>query len=217
MGIYFTILSVVVWGFCLRAERNITVKRKKFKLFLSILAVTACILFGCEKKEKVSLSDLKPVEEEEALPPENEQGTKETQDVTDLIVVHICGAVVNPGVYELPAGSRTYQAIQAADGFLEGARQDFLNQAAVLQDGIRLYVPTEEEAAEALWEDEGLVNINTADEEELCTLTGIGSSKARSIIAYRTRNGNFQKTEDIMNVEGIKDGLFQKIKDSITV
>jgi len=64
---------------------------------------------------------------------------------------------------------------------------------------------------------DSLVNINTAGEELLCTLPGIGSSKAKSIIAYREKNGAFQKTEDIMNVEGIKNGLFQKIKDNITV
>ena len=62
-----------------------------------------------------------------------------------------------------------------------------------------------------------LVNINTAGEDLLCTLSGVGSSRAKSIIAYREQNGAFKKIEDIMNVEGIKDGLFQKIKDSITV
>ena len=62
-----------------------------------------------------------------------------------------------------------------------------------------------------------LVNINTAGEELLCTLSGVGSTRAKSIIAYREKNGRFQKIEDIMNVDGIKDGLFQKIKDSITV
>ena len=62
-----------------------------------------------------------------------------------------------------------------------------------------------------------LVNINTAGEELLCTLSGVGSTRAKSIIAYREKNGAFQKIEDIMKVDGIKDGLFQKIKDSITV
>ncbi|MDE7403587.1 MAG: helix-hairpin-helix domain-containing protein, partial [Lachnospiraceae bacterium] len=59
--------------------------------------------------------------------------------------------------------------------------------------------------------------INTAGEELLCTLPGVGSAKAKSIISYREKNGPFEKKEDIMNVEGIKNGLFEKIKDSITV
>ncbi len=204
-------------------------KGNKLKLFLSILAISACILFGCEKKERILLTDLKPVSEETLLKEEEvmeeETGKQEEEKGPESIVIHICGAVVNPGVYELPEGSRIFQAVQAAGGFSEEARQDFLNQASVLSDGIRLYVPTMEETenipeniSEGIsGEDGGLVNINTADEEELCTLTGIGSGKAQSIIEYRTKNGNFQKIEDIMNVEGIKDGLFQKIRDSITV
>lgn len=190
------------------------------KLFLSILAVIVCMLFGCEKEKRIPLSDLRPVEEE-ILPGEEELKVQESGTGTETIVVHICGAVANPGVYELPAGSRIYQAVRAAGGFLPEAGQDFLNQAAVIEDGVKLYVPTMEESEEIseeiLWEDDGLVNINTADEEELCTLTGIGSGKAGRIIDYRTKNGNFQKIEDIMNVEGIKEGLFQKIRDSITV
>lgn len=230
-------------------------KGNKLKLLLSIPAVSACILFGCEKKERILLEDLQPVLEEamteeeaaetqsakeakEAEAPkeaagEMETGEQEDKSNTESIVVHICGAVVNPGVYELPKGSRIFQAVEAAGGFQEEAGQDFLNQAALLSDGVKLYVPTMEEMedirgnlSESFWENtsegiseenSGLVNINTADEEELCTLTGIGSGKARSIIDYRENNGNFQKIEDIMKVEGIKDGLFRKIRDSITV
>lgn len=231
-------------------------KGNKLKLLLSIPAVTACILFGCEKKERILLEDLQPVLEETILEEEaaeaqsakeaeapkeatdgEKTGEQEDKGSMESIVVHICGAVVNPGVYELPKGSRIFQAVEAAGGFQEEAGQDFLNQAALLSDGVKLYVPTMEEMediqgnfsgnlSESFWESTpeeiseangGLVNINTADEKELCTLTGIGSSKAESIINYRKNNGNFQKIEDIMKVEGIKDGLFQKIRDSITV
>lgn len=201
----------------MRAERSMTVKGNKYKLLLSIPAVIACILFGCERKEKVLLTDLKAVEEETDPSNQAVDMVNEAEDACDLIVVHICGAVVSPGVYEFPAGSRIYQAVEAAGGFSKEARQDYLNQAAILQDGSKLYVPTLEEAAEVMPEDDGLVNINTATEEELCSLTGIGSGKAKSIIAYRTEKGSFKAIEDIMNVEGIKDGLFQKIRDSITV
>ena len=200
-------------------------KGNKLKLLISIPAVIACILFGCEKKEKVLLTDISPVKEADAaVLTAEEEPLQAAEAEKELIVVHICGAVESPGVYELPAGSRIYQGIQAAGGFSSEARQDFLNQAQVLQDGIRLYVPTVDEVdSESTFEydtsseDKGLVNINTATEEELCTLSGIGSGKAQSIITYRTKNGSFKSIEDIMNVEGIKDGLFQKIKDSITV
>lgn len=155
-----------------------------------------------------------------------------------LCVVHICGAVSRPGVYTMEEGSRIYQAIEEAGGFREDASQDYLNQADLLSDGMKIYVPTEAEVEESDGAEgwlnyareesgvqeqntsltkSGLVNINTAGEDELCTLPGVGSSKARSIIAYREKNGAYHKIEDIMNVEGIKDGVFLKIKDSITV
>ena len=144
---------------------------------------------------------------------------------------------MHPGVYTLEEKSRVYQAIDRAGGFLEDADADFLNQADFLSDGMKLYVPTKEEVKAAgelpKWQDVGkntgsaveadrekedsLVNINTAGEELLCTLPGIGSSKAMGIISYREKNGSFRQIEDIMNVEGIKEGLFQKIRDNISV
>ena len=222
-------------------------KGKKYKLLSGIAAVIVCILLGCKKRETVLLTELKEEEEQEItadIPlPTEIPFREETPQPERKLVVHICGAVQNPGVYELPEGSRIYQVIEAAGGFLDEAQQDYLNQAESIRDGSRIYVPTKEEAMEALEKEgqsfitessvlyesdgeatdgnetnrDGLVNINTASESELCTLAGIGSSKAKSIIAYRTENGNFHKIEDIMNVEGIKDGLFQKIRDSITV
>lgn len=159
-----------------------------------------------------------------------------------ICVVHICGAVNAPGVYTLERGERLYQAVEKAGGFREDAQQDYLNQADLLSDGMKIYVPTRSEVQEAeegrewimapvgamsdsLSSEEGkdsekdslLVNINTAGEEQLCTLPGVGSSKAKSIIAYREQNGAYRTIEEIMNVEGIKDGVFRKIKDSITV
>ena len=157
-------------------------------------------------------------------------------------VVHVCGAVNEPGVYIMEAGSRIYQAVEKAGGFSQDADENYLNQADLLSDGMKIYVPTREEVEESgkelAWkisggsgikeadeagrEDVGkesgaLVNINTAGEAQLTTLPGVGSSKAKSIIAYREKNGAYQKIEDIMNVEGIKDGVFEKIKDCITV
>jgi len=218
-------------AFCVRAERNITVK--KTKILLSILTITVCILFGCEKKNTVYLTQY---ETEETAEQEESSGTDQEpeqeipqEEREPALIIHICGAVERPGVYELPGGSRIYQAIEDAGGFTDEADRDYLNQAKGLEDGIRLYVPTREETSQDGWTGEeaavgtgqenrpGLVNINTADEKELCTLAGIGSSKAKSIIAYREANGRYEKIEDVMKVEGIKQGLFAKIRDSITV
>lgn len=153
--------------------------------------------------------------------------------------VHVCGAVKSPGVYFMEPDARVYQAVEKAGGFEPEADKDYLNLADALFDGMKIYVPTRAEVeagGEIRWKEPGssgretpeksgskeqggsfLININTADEAELCTLPGVGSSKAKSIIAYREKNGAYRKIEDIMNVEGIKDGVFQKIKDSITV
>ena len=80
---------------------------------------------------------------------------------------------------------------------------------------MQVFVPTKGEGNEGT--ESGKVNINMATKEELMTLSGIGESKADSIIQYREQQGKFQNIEDIMNISGIKDGLFQKIKDYITV
>jgi len=171
---------------------------------------------------------------------ENRTAEQEAPVVPD-IYVHICGAVENPGVYILAAGSRVYEGIAAAGGFREDACEDFVNQAGILQDGQRLIIPTEQEAAGAdgsyrtLWQEEmrkmeetdaaggssgnaeGSVNINTATEKELSAIPGIGAGKAAAIVQYRQENGNFASIEDIMKVSGIKEGTFEKIKDKITV
>lgn len=186
--------------------------------------------------------------------------------------VHIYGAVVNPGVYELQEGSRIYQAVSAAGGFAEEACRDYVNQARQVSDGMKIWIPTEKEAAKLLTSSgdgkggtdglggssagtvnvsgpygdnagvetvgtqtvnsggagagensgvgavgSGLVNINTATVEQLCTLNGIGESRAKTIIAYREAHGNFTKKEDIMKVTGIKESSYAKIKDQITV
>jgi competence protein ComEA len=151
--------------------------------------------------------------------------TVETQvnNETSLIYVYVCGAVTNPGVYELEAGSRLYEAVDKAGGMSEEADKTYLNMARVLTDGEQVVVYTTDqvvvmvEEAKVEAEQSGLVNINTADISELTALSGIGESRAKAIIDYREKNGAFSSIEDIKNVDGIKDGLFAKIKDQITV
>jgi competence protein ComEA len=154
--------------------------------------------------------------------------------------VHICGAVADPGVYEVAAGSRVFEVLELAGGFTGEAATDAVNLAAAVADGSKITIPTvaEAEAAEAdsIWISEGdgsvstagvngsgegaltdLVNINTASREALMTLPGIGAAKADSIILYREENGGFKSIEDLMKITGIKDGVFNKIKDKIVV
>ena len=163
-----------------------------------------------------------------------------------MIYVDVCGAVANPGVFQLAAGSRVFQAIEAAGGYLPEAALTCVNRAGVLTDGQQLYILTQEEMERqgldpaemagasdgqmngsagtgqntgmtAQVQQDNRININTADEAQLTMLTGIGATRAQAIIAYREENGPFAAIEDIMNVQGIKEGTFAKIKDEIVV
>ena len=139
------------------------------------------------------------------------------------IYVHICGAVINPGVYQVPVGTRVYQALELAGGSSDDAYLSGINLADKLADGQKVYIPAEGENAEGILSiDSGgvqsvMININTASEAELMTLPGIGQSRAKDIIIYRVKNGLFESIDDIMKVSGIKEAAFEKIKDLIKV
>ena len=162
------------------------------------------------------------------------------------LVVHICGAVSAPGVYELPAGSRIIDAVEAGGGFLPEADEACCNLAEEIVDGCQIYIMTKSEScADGQREkkagiqtspdsdmqttdrnvrsnsttalENGLVNLNTADVAALMTLPGIGESRAKAIISYREQHGAFAQIEDIMKISGIKQAAFSKIKDKITV
>ena len=169
-----------------------------------------------------------------------------SSEETKTLVVHICGAVSAPGVYELPAGSRIIDAVEAGGGFLPEADEACCNLAEEIVDGCQIYIMTKTEScADGQTEkkagiqtspdsdmqttdrnvrsnsasalDNGLVNLNTADVAALMTLPGIGESRAKAIISYREQHGAFAKIEDIMKISGIKQAAFSKIKDKITV
>lgn len=149
-----------------------------------------------------------------------------TQKKSNSIFVHVCGAVKKPGVYELQSNARICDAIKAAGGLKKKAADTEVNQAQALTDGEQVCIPyktDDEESTVASGSDtssgmEGnKVSINRATAEELMTLPGIGASKAQSIIQYREEHGGFQKIEDIKNIQGIKDGVFNKIVDCIVL
>lgn len=131
------------------------------------------------------------------------------------IFVHVCGAVANPGLYGLPLGSRAADALELAGGFTQDADISYVNLAAFLEDGQQLYFPTKEER---LSEDQpSLININTADEEALKKLPGIGESRAKAILKYRKEHGAFAGTKDLLSVPGISETTWEQFKDLITV
>lgn len=166
------------------------------------------------------------LEEEETRREETTREPAESTQESKSIYVHICGAVKEPGVYELSAGDRADAAVKAAGGFLKDADEKAINLAEILSDGMQIYVPAMDEeygvAGSSLQGAKsagnfGLINLNSASMEELMTLSGIGESKALAIIQYREENGRFASIEEIKNVKGIGDGIFEQIKESITI
>lgn len=161
-----------------------------------------------------------------------------------ILYIHVCGEVAAPGVYELPAGSRMYEAVEKAGGMTSEAAQESVNLAQAIEDGQQLRIPSREEirkyqetgkdvsgllgaggaagngsesASQKSESSAALINLNTASKEELMTLNGIGAARAEAILSYREQKGGFRTIEDIMKVPGIKNAAFQKIKDKITV
>lgn len=139
----------------------------------------------------------------------------------NLLYVHVCGQVKEPGVYQLEEGARIYDAVQMAGGLTEEAWEEAINLAKVITDGEQIRIPDQTEGEFLLIEERqtesGLINLNQATKEQLMTLTGIGEARAKDIIAYREEHGGFQTIEDVMKVPGIKEAAFAKIKNEIVV
>ncbi len=170
-----------------------------------------------------------------------------SEDEHRMLIVHLCGAVRNPGVYELDIDSRVIDGINKAGGFSDDASEDSINLAMAVTDGSRIYVPTVEEAvngslppdtgtvksdmtavyvsdpalSQSVRADsgaaDGKVDLNTADADTLMTLKGIGRTRALSIIEYREEHGGFASIEELMNISGIGQKSFDKLKDEVTV
>lgn len=167
---------------------------------------------------------------------ENSQG-EEPENGGQTLWIHICGEVAVPGIYEFPKGCRLYDALVAAGGFTKDADTTHYNLVDFLVDGMQIEVPRKADTKEdgtaggGAYEsfvdygvngkgqtvDDGLVNINTASMEELQRLPGIGESRAMAIVEYRQKCGGFTEISQIMEVSGIKEAIFAKIKDLIKV
>lgn len=199
------------------------------KVYICITMIIVLTLVGCGGASQVYLesSSQETVASEQVAIEETETET-DTKESDSLCYVYVCGAVEQPGVYLLQSGDRVYEAITLAGGLTEDAAGNALNQAEPVSDGQMIQVPTKEEAAfsdagesaqepDRMQTEDGKININTASAEMLMTLPGVGQSKAESIIAYREEKGTFSSIEAIKNVNGIKDGVYNQIKDKITV
>lgn len=159
---------------------------------------------------------------------QDDDSEAEDQSIS-YIKVHVAGQVNNPGVIELESGARVEDAISMAGDLTPQGDITHINLAAILQDQDKVYIPSREEVevhpdAYGIIQGSGmegsgagLININKASAQELEQLPGIGPVKAKSIIEYRDKNGYFTKIDDIINVSGIGEKTFERIKDSITI
>lgn len=166
---------------------------------------------------------------------QNENNINEVENVvteeTKQIAVHITGEVKKSGVIYLKEGSRIIDAVDKAGGTTKNADLSKINLAYVLQDGQKVYIPNKKEQVnEYISEDSGSnistktdssirkkININTANKEELQSISGVGPALAEKIVAYRNSNGKFKKIEDLKNVNGIGENKYKNIKDSICI
>lgn len=200
---------------------------KKLTLILYMI-LGICMLGGCATKDIPSLEEAlaqkweNPMDNSTEVSSDEETGVTVSEHTSEKqIYVYVCGSVHNPGVYLLAKESRIVAAVDAAGGFLEDAAKEAVNLAAPITDGMQIVVPSQEEfsntkAYEQKMQD-GKVNLNTAQLEELCTLSGIGDAKAEAILAYRNEIGGFSSIEQLKNVTGIGESLFERIKARIYI
>jgi len=193
---------------------------KKIKLLFMVLGICIGIfivfyqVFDKEPQGDLNLDEELALETESNLEPVSVEEAKN-------IFVDIKGAVHNEGVYEAREGMRVKDIVDLAGGFIEEAEVRQVNMAERVEDEMVIYVPrigeelTEVDSNTISDKAKGKVSLNKATQEEFETLSGIGPSKAAAIISYREENGPFKKLEDLMQVSGIGEKSFEKIKDSL--
>ncbi len=152
----------------------------------------------------VSFSDAENTEKES----EKEKDVAEKKEKAGY--VHICGAVENPGIYEFYEGERLFEILDKAGGYDEEADTDAVNIAVEAKDGMQVRIPYIGESINV--SENKLIDINKASVEELCTIPGIGESRAKAIIEYRESKGGFSDIEELKEISGIKNATFDKIK-----
>ena len=214
------------------AIRSVQMKQKK-KILWMLLPVLIFVGCGTQdsilKRDQPETGSLEEQQDTETVynvesETQNEKPEQEEKSLQEWIYVDVCGAVRNPGVYRIEAGSRVFQVLEQAGGCTEEASLETVNQADLLTDGQKIRIYTKEEAGQMekkLQEEDPLlddrVDINRAGKEELMTLTGVGETRAQAILAYRETHGSFSSVEELMQVEGIKEKTYEKLKDQIRI
>lgn len=217
--------------------RDLNKKQKITIICIAVILVIAFIYY----KNIINKNNFSQIDENIEISTNEEY--KETEDKKVMIKVHVCGSVNKEGVVELEENNRVSDAIEKAGGLKENANILDINLAYMLEDGMKVYIPSVEDKSNT---EENLksniendftksvsnpenkntisnsskskkININTAMQSELETLPGIGESTAQKIINYRKDNGKFKTIEDIKKVSGIGNAKFEKIKELIDI
>lgn len=200
---------------------------RKYECFTVVIITAFLVLMffslSCGKKdEEIFLHSQEEFSESNSKAEENMKEITEASEET--LYVYICGAVLNPGIYEMKPGNRIADVLDKAGGFTKEACKTYVNLAKRVADEEKIFIPKMDEISDLsdeihYNENQGnkKINLNTADVKELKSLSGIGDSKANAIIEYRETHGKYNKIEDIMKISGIKEAMFQKIKDRISV
>ena len=223
--------------------RDLDKKQKIVVIAILVIIAGAILYYVYGNDEEQYKNEILPYEEniientiEKTKTSEMLEAEKEEE-----IIIYIAGEVNKEGVYNLPEGSRIADAIEQAEGLTEDAYTEDINLAYKLEDGMKIKIPNKSETQKQLEEQNAniedsyittesgasiqetqtktiqKVNINTASQQELETLTGVGPSIASKIVEYRKQNGLFKTIEDIKNVSGIGDNKFESFKDEICV
>ena len=152
----------------------------------------------------------------------NDKDEKAENKHDEKIFVDVKGAVKHPGVFETTKDKRVKDLIEEAGGLLDDADTSTLNLSQKVKDQMVIYVLKHGEKPKQISDSSSssntdVININTANKEQLMKISGVGKTKAEAIIAHREKNGDFKKKEDITKVRGIGKSTFEKIKDKIEV
>lgn len=241
-GIFF---GIVTAGVCYLARQPWISGEENVTKLYSGLSPDETVESSEQNNESLSGETDRIAQENDSLSGRTDRFEKEDAGIPgteEKIWVYVCGEVSKPGVYELSRDARVQDAILIAGGMTENAAGEYLNLARRVEDEERIYVCSQEEMEQRIAEGRDAsgsffeensnpalgseekeeagnhkVNINSASESVLMTLPGIGQTKARAIVEYRLEHGDFQSIRELTFVPGIKEGIYQKLEEYITV
>ena len=213
-------------------------KNNKTKIILGllifILGIIGYYIYMNQSSFSISDEDILISQDNTENVIDDETKNTTNEENKNMIIVHVSGAVKSEGIVELEEESRIVNAIEKAGGLKENACIKDINLASRVEDGEKIYIPTNEEytklennnqnndliensSQKSITNKTNKININTATQSELENLPGIGSATALKIITYRNENGKFKTIEDIKKVKGIGESKFKEIKDFIVI